>query len=633
MKENWRVTMSSSAGFPVSDLLRRKTQTGLTVTTLTLSVASTLFLLQFSSRLGVGFASQTSALTLGLTAFFGQFLLFIGVLIFIIGAVLTSISVFLMMSQRTRDFALIKAVGCPNSLVGGYFMTELLTVTLLSTTLGIVFGFLADFIVAQMVFSSYVSPILWYPILIFVAFFVLSFFFGLHPILKAAKLSALEALSPVTYYGLAEEAKHQPFSRRALTWRIALRSLYRRQAATIRIIFLLSTVFVLLTVSVAGGIIASDTSISSIEKPIGKDAVAIGQIEMINQFKSEVEKFSQKAEENNDFNYSNPQYAIPNVLIQQLHTLDSVALVDSRLVLYEAVAEKPSIALGRSTADTFDVGGYRKGKSIVIGLNPAFYVGSWSMKGRFLDNNAIAEAVVGDSIAETMYVRDLKAGINMSNPLLEGISIANSDFKIVGVCIDPINNGYITYVPIDALQRSTGIYHNNLLIIKLNNSTERDTAISEIETMDRGYGLAVYDLNLSVEKNASFLSSTWQTIMFLPSAILASAAICLVTYMMLSVNEQLQEFAIIRAIGAKPNIIVSISAIQSFIVLLSSSGIGLSFGTIITFMILIANPTFTPVTILAISGWILVALTAMFSLSLYPAFRAAKKPILEIMTQ
>jgi ABC-type antimicrobial peptide transport system permease subunit len=625
--------MSSNAGFPVNDLLRRKTQTGLTATTLTLSGASTLFLLQFSSRLGIGLASQTSTLTLGLTAVFGQFLLFIGVLIFIIGAILTAISVFLMMSQRTHDFALIKAVGCPNSLVGGYFMTELLTVTLLSTILGIVFGFLADFVVAELVFASYTLPILWYPILIFFVFFALAFFFGLQPILKAAKLSALEALSPVTYYGLTEEAKHQPLSRRALTWRIALRSLYRRQAATVRIIFLLSTVFVLLTVSVAGGIIAGDTSISSIEKPIGKDTVAIGQAAMINQFKLAVEKFSQKTQENSDFNYSNQQYAIPDTLIEQLKTLNSVALVDPRLVLYEAVAEQPSIALGQSTADTHDVGGYRKGQSIVIGVDPAVCSGSWTIKGRFFENNAVAEAVVGDSIAETMYVRDLKAGIDMSDPLLEGISIANGDFKIVGVCVDPINNGYVTYVQIDGLQRATGIYHNNLLIVKLSNSTGRDAAINEIETLVQEYDLAVYDLNLSVEKNTSFLSSTWQTIMFLPSAILASAAICLVAYMMLSVNEQLQEFAIMRAIGAKPSIIVSISAIQSCIVLISSSGIGLSFGTIITFMILIANPIFTPLTIITISGWILAALVAMFFLSLYPAFRAAKKSILSIIAQ
>lgn len=121
--------MSSGAGFPVNDLLRRRLQTSLIIVTLTLSVASTLFLLLFSSRLGVGLSASTGDFTIGLTSVFSQFLLFIGLLVFLVGAALTSFVVLLMMAQRTRDFGLIKAAGCPNSLVGGYFMTELLTIT------------------------------------------------------------------------------------------------------------------------------------------------------------------------------------------------------------------------------------------------------------------------------------------------------------------------------------------------------------------------------------------------------------------------------------------------------------------------------------------------------------------------
>ena len=155
----------SSAGFPINDLLRRKLQTSLTIATLTLSVASTLFLLLFSNRLGLGIASATDTLTLGLTAIFSQFIPFIGVLIFVVGAVLTSFIVFLMMAQRTRDFGLIKAAGCPNSLVAGYFMTELLTVTFVSCVLGVVFGFLVDFAAANIVFSGYAVDLI----------------FGLHP--------------------------------------------------------------------------------------------------------------------------------------------------------------------------------------------------------------------------------------------------------------------------------------------------------------------------------------------------------------------------------------------------------------------------------------------------------------------
>ena len=137
--------------FPVNDLFRRKLQTSLTIISLTCSVASTLFLLLFSTRIGVGAISTAGdILTRGLSIVLSQFLWFVGILIFVVGAVLTSFIVFLMMVQRIRDFGLIKAAGCPNGLVFGYFMTELLIVTSVGCVLGIVFGFAADFVVSSL---------------------------------------------------------------------------------------------------------------------------------------------------------------------------------------------------------------------------------------------------------------------------------------------------------------------------------------------------------------------------------------------------------------------------------------------------------------------------------------------------
>ncbi len=512
-------------------------------------------------------------------------------------------------------------------------MTELLTVTFVGCILGIVFGFLADFVVSQLVFSEYVLPNFWYAILVFVTFFVLSIFFGLRPILKAAKMSAIEALSPVNYYGLTGETKLKLLSRRGITLRIALRSLYRRQSASLRIVFLLSIVFILLTVSVAGGIIASDTTISSIETPIGKDTLAIGYSSMINQYKLLLSNFS-KIEQTSPFNYSDPKLAVPETVNHQLSTLNAVEHVDPRLVIDLNVKEVAGFAFAQDSSQTQFVGDHRVGQSIIVGVNPTVAVGSWSIDGRFLSNSSAFEAVVGDSIAETMYVPDLANKISLADPLQEGIGIENVTFKIVGVCVDPLNNGYVAYAPIEELQNATGLHENNLLLVKLNNSTNRNAAINEIKSVVQasGYDLEVFDLNSLVEQNTVFLFSNWQTIMLLPLFTLASAAICLVGYMMLSADEQHQEFAILRAFGAKPRIIVFISAIQTAIVLISSFAVGISLGVTTTLLILMKNPLVTGFTIVEISAWLLAALLVMFIVSLYPAFRLAKTSILKIMT-
>ena len=624
----------SSAGFPINDLLRRKLQTSLTIATLTLSVASTLFLLLFSNRLGIGIASATGTLTLGLTAILSQFIIFIGVLIFIVGAVLTSFIVFLMMAQRTRDFGLIKAAGCPNSLVAGYFTTELLIVTFLGCVLGIVFGFLMDFAVANVVFSGYLLPNFWFAPLVFVTFFVLALVFGLQPIFKAFKMSPIQALSPVNYYGLTVGTKHKAMSRSGLTWRIASRSLVRRQSATIRIVFLLSIVFMLLTVSIAGGIIASGTTISWIEAPVDKNTLAIAHSTMIDQYKMLLSKFS-KPHENVAFNYSDPQLAVPETVIQQIKSLSTVVGVDSRLVLDEHVEEVANFTVvGEGSSGTRTVGDHRQGESIVIGVNPADVFGSWSVKGQLLSKNSILEAVVGDSISNSMYARFANKNLAYSDPLLESIKIENVNFKIVGVCVDPLNNGLVTYVPIDSLENVTGISNPNVVLVELSNSTDRDATISQIRSVIQASdsGLDIFDLNSLVEQNTGFLASNWQTIMILPLFTLVSAALCLVGYMMLAVDEQHQEFAILRAVGAKPRIIMHILAIQSLIVLISSFATGISLGVITAWLILMANPLVTSITILEITTWLLAALVGMFLLSLYPAYKLAKASILKIMT-
>ncbi|MGZ4850787.1 MAG: FtsX-like permease family protein, partial [Candidatus Bathyarchaeia archaeon] len=526
--------------FPINDLLRRKLQTSITIATLTLSVASTLFLLLFTNRLGFGATVTVGSLTQGLTAIFSQFTLFIGVLIFVIGAVLTSFVAFLMMTQRTRDFGLIKAAGCPNSLVGGYLMAELLTTTLIGCILGVGLGFLMDYSISYMVFSGYQFPNFWFLPLVFVAFFVLSFSFGLQPILKAARMSPMQALSPVNYYGLtATTSKHRPLSHSALTWRIATRSLFRRQSASIRIIVLLSIVFLLLTFSVAGGIIARDTTTSWVQKTVDKDTIAIAHNAMGNQYRQLLFEFSGVRNTGN-FDYSDSKLAIPDNIIEQLNSLHSVSLVDARLILKKHIKEVSNFTIFPDTERTVNVGDDRQGDSIVVGVNPQKLSGSWYTQGQFLTAKDSLEAVVGDSIAHQMYSSNPGKGIVLSDPLVEGLELQNSTFDIIGVCVDPLNNGLAIYVPIEILMNITSNSSPNLLLVKLSNSTDRSEVLAQIKSLIQSVDpdLNVFILNDVVAKNTDFLASAWQTIMLLPIFTLVSAMLCLVGYLMLAVDEQ-----------------------------------------------------------------------------------------------
>ncbi len=277
----------SETAFPINDLLRRRLQTGLTIASLTTCVAATLFLLLFSDQVGFGISSVAKeTLTTGISNVFSQFLLFVGGLIFVIGAIIVSFIVFLMMAQRMKDFGLMKATGCPNSLVFGYFLTELLGITFVSCILGVVLGLASDYAAINMsVFQAYnKAPNLWFVLLVFITFFAFALIFGAKPIFDAARMSPIKALSSVQYFGLGKGSQFKPLSKRGLIIRIASRSLFRRKTATVRIVVFLSAVFMLLTVSIAGSIIANDTSTSWIKNAIGENVILVASNEMAIQY-------------------------------------------------------------------------------------------------------------------------------------------------------------------------------------------------------------------------------------------------------------------------------------------------------------------------------------------------------------
>jgi ABC-type antimicrobial peptide transport system permease subunit len=179
----------------------------------------------------------------------------------------------------------------------------------------------------------------------------------------------------------------------------------------------------------------------------------------------------------------------------------------------------------------------------------------------------------------------------------------------------------------------TGINNPNVVLIKVDENSYEST-VSQILTTagNASPNLIAVELNPILEENKGFLSSLWSVIMSLPAFALSSAVLCLISFHLITIDEQRQEFAILRATGGKPKTILAIIAIQSLIILFSSFAIGTSIGTIITIFILTENPVLSAYTILAISGWLLAAITIMFLLSLYLATRFSKKSLVEIMS-
>jgi hypothetical protein len=144
-------------------------------------------------------------------------------------------------------------------------------------------------------------------------------------------MSPSKALSTTQYFGLTKGAPLKPLSRTGLTLKIASRSLFRRKSATVRIVIFISLVFVLLTVSIAGGIIANDTSTSWVKQAVGQNTVLIARPAMADQYTSLLLAFSESKQATTSTTPS-PSIAKSDDVILQLSQVQGSQFVQ-RLIL------------------------------------------------------------------------------------------------------------------------------------------------------------------------------------------------------------------------------------------------------------------------------------------------------------
>ena len=522
------------------------------------------------------------------------------------------------MDQKKKDYGLMKAIGCPNFLVFGYFMIELLVLSFLSCVIGVLLGFLLNYIFVN--FSSFPvmtkSINLWFGLLVFGLYSSICIIFGVKPLLKSAKQSPIEAISPIKYYGLIKTDIFKPISKFGATIRIALRSLYRRQDTILRLIFFMSVVFILLTISIAGGQIGSESTQSWISDSDLKYALIIGHSEVVEQFELILSKFS-AYKENDPSDFLDPSFRIPDSAIRDLNRIDAPD-IEPRLVCSSHVNEISNFTVDPETLATIPIGDRRKAEALVIGVEPEKVSYASYYEGRPLRASDRWQVVIGDSLGQEMF--DI--------PLVQSLEIYDRTFQIVGIRVDPLNNGRVAYVPIESLQNTTGFNGFNLVLARVENSQNREEKIVAIEEIIAKVNdkIIVRDLEKTLEANTNYLDDLWSSITVISLFILIPATLCLLGYWSLLIEEQKEEFGILRAIGLKPRNIISISSIQSSIVLFSSWAIGTSLGVVSTILVLIPDPSITILTVLMILMQLILIPTAIWIMSLLPEKRITDKP-------
>jgi hypothetical protein len=273
----------------------RRLQPAITLIGLIICVASTIFLILLGQGLGLLFAQSVGTRFVNfLSRTISQFIYFDTALIFLVGMVVIYFLFSSLMADRQKDVGLIKALGSKENLGFSYVMAEPLLIIIYGCLAGGLIGSVA-FIVYSVVFLP--NMLLSYGlscVFLFLAFLAASFCGSW--IISSRKAEGFFRVTPVNLF--AGDAQNFDFVKEELmglkkfldrlpwTLQITLKGMIRsRSKSKTAFVCLILCVF-LITVSLAGGVVAWSTTRNYVDNSFGKNVLAIGHGEVLAEYES-----------------------------------------------------------------------------------------------------------------------------------------------------------------------------------------------------------------------------------------------------------------------------------------------------------------------------------------------------------
>jgi ABC-type antimicrobial peptide transport system permease subunit len=534
------------------------------------------FLIMLSLGLGFNYSLTSWRASAGLYYMFSFFLFIAGGLVLTIGLVSLSGISSTLTGHRVRDIGVMKAIGLAEE-VNSFFLFESLILTLAGCALGFFSGFAGYMsltaILGEFGFSlTIVQPGLILPILFLVVLFVTfaSIYFPLYRYLM--KFKVVEAMAPLTEkLSLGPLAKTRFFSRFNTFSKMALRSALGEKGSgrTLITIILVST---LLSTLVFGGQVISATAGRYVEEGVGRGTFLIAHRD-IGSFYADRLSFN-PGTNSNPPNFSDKSYTMSNSFLEWLRNQSYIEGVDPRFLTELEVRE---VQLVKPVPDGYEtIGDKREASVLAMGVNPSDILNDWALDGRLLNQTDPMSLIMGDSMLEVVY-----------DYTQEHLSVLGTSFDMVGVCIDPLNKGYTIYLNYGDLRSLTDFQGYNMILVQLNLT---EVSLTEFTGIVENQGLKLYDLGTVLNSDLQFLQNMWFSISSLPSLTLLVGGLVLTNYTTISVTGRINDFKIMRAVGARKWDIGRVVLIEASVLILLGAIPGTIIGWVFTSNFLVLNP-------------------------------------------
>jgi ABC-type lipoprotein release transport system permease subunit len=506
-----------------------------------------------------------------------------------------------MMAGRIRDIGLVKALGSTDKNGFGCLMAAPLIITFFASVVSGLIGLLASTVVSVYLFKFSIASIITNNIIISIGITALSFLLS-WVIIASRSEKALKLASVILLSGdsSAFDFKKEKIDfipniaeRLSASFGFALKSIFRSKIRAKTAVICLFASILLITVSFVGTFVCWDTTRSYADKAFDQNTLVIGSANFVDIYQKMMQPITNINTQNQEiaeYEFTSSDIMVDQAFIEQLNTIKGVASVDKRLVIFTHVAEvqNTTIELDQFNDPHYVIyGDHRSADCIVVGVDPDQLIGrGFSQRFDTSSLGGLDKAIIGDSLRQIFqepYKQNIR--INTSN------SSNSLNFNIANVVMDPLNHGYVTYLPISELQRLFSVDGFNLILVKVDSFDSE--AISEIAMLATQHGFIVDNLDSAHNEYISGIDGLWFSVLPFTFFSVVIAMICLLNGMFVSISSRFHDFGIIRAIGAKPNYLLKAVFFECSIFVLAAAPIGIILGTIFDLLFLLPAGTFS----------------------------------------
>ncbi len=539
-------------GFAAKSLRRRGFHSYLAFLGLSLTVATTTFLLLLGQDLGARLGIDSSMRsTFGISWLIFAYLVLALGLIGIVGLLSTSYLVSSMISQRMRDIGVIKAAGALPRRLLSYVTFEALLVIVSSCLVGALSALLvyASWSWPSISLFKQVGPIanagatilLVVPMISFLLAYVVASF-RVRRIVGSSSVDAIsKQLANLDLKSLGNPLRIRRFGS---AFNLATRNVSRDRGFN-KTLLSIGVCICLSMVVLSGALVSADTSASYVVRAMPPHVMIVANSNIYNQYVSLATSFSRIAPLP-PIDYGNKSYIISSQNASAFRAIPGVETADTRLITMSSITGyvKAHFASNQDTGENINtqiIPEVETGSTnaLIVGINATRAVGDWYTSDGFLQSSdAQYTMIAGDSLVGNI----VQTPFNLSQ-----VSALGYRYDVKSALVDPLNAGRVMYEPVETLQKSLGLTGYNILLLKVNNDP---TVLSAVSQLASSFGLVVGSQDPILNWNLAFLNGIWSYIFIIPILSLALTCGILLSYLATNFSRRFNDYVVLKVLGA-----------------------------------------------------------------------------------